>query len=172
MSAEERLVATSSQTVGPFFHFALTAKPRGRMVERFSGGEPVKLVIRVLDGDGRPVNDAMVELWQAGVFGRLPTDEEGACEFETMKPGTIPDDRTEGEAPHINVLLFARGLLRHLHTRIYFEGDPDLARDGVLALVPADRRGTLLAVPDGQRPDTWRFDARLQGSHETVFFDA
>jgi protocatechuate 3,4-dioxygenase alpha subunit len=170
--SDERPVATSSQTVGPFFHFALTAQPRGRMTEHFPGGEPVRLVIRVLDGDGRPVNDAMVELWQAGVFGRLPADEEGACEFETMRPGTVPGERVEGRAPHINVFLFARGLLRHLHTRVYFAGDADLERDALLALVPADRRETLLAVRDERRPDTWRFDARLQGSGETVFFDA
>lgn len=172
MSEDPALVATPSQTVGPFFHFALTAKPNGRMVERFAGGEPIQLLIRVTDGDGEPVNDAMVELWQAGVFGRMPTGEDGACEFETMRPGTVPGDRAENQAPHINVCLFARGLLRHLHTRIYFAGDPALATDAALALVPEDRRGTLVAGADPDRPGRWRFEVRLQGAQETVFFDA
>lgn len=172
MSDDGKLVGTASQTVGPFFHFALTAQPFGRMVDRFSGGEPVALVIRVTDGGGRPVNDAMVELWQAGVFGRMPTGEDGACRFETMHPGTIPDEWPEQQAPHVNVCLFARGLLRHVQTRIYFAGDPRLETDPVLALVPAERRGTLVAERDPHAANLWLFELRLQGPHETVFFDA
>jgi protocatechuate 3,4-dioxygenase alpha subunit len=142
------------------------------MVERFTGGEPIRLVIRVVDGDGEPVNDAMVELAHAGVFGRMPTGEDGACLFETMKPGSVPGEPVEGQAPHINMYVFARGLLRHVHTRIYFEGDPALPADPVLALVPDARRGTLVARQESSRSGEWRFDVHLQGPHETVFFDA
>lgn len=168
MSNDERLVATSSQTVGPFFHFGLTRRPDGRMIERFQRkGIPITLRISVRDGDGQPVADAMIELWQSGVFGRMPTAEDGSCEFETIRPTGGPD----GSAGHINVCLFARGLLRQIHTRIYFAGDAELTGDPVLALVPHDRRGTLMAQPAGALSDTWAFDIRLQGAEETVFFD-
>lgn len=164
----ESLVATGSQTVGPFFHFALTAEPNGRMVERFPpGGEAIRLRISVKDGDGQPVDDAMVELWQSGVFGRLPTSADGTCEFETVRP--VADGRSAG---HINVCLFARGLLRHLHTRIYFFGDPQLPSDPVMLLVPEDRRTTLLARQEPSQAAVWQFEIRLQGPEETVFFDA
>jgi protocatechuate 3,4-dioxygenase alpha subunit len=155
----EALVATPSQTVGPFFHFGLTSNPNGRLVDRLNGGEPITLVIRVTDGDGEPLHDAVVEIVQEGVFGRMPTDEDGTCVFETIR------------SPHVFVCLFARGLLRHLHTRIYFAGDPALDRDPVLALVPHDRRHTLLAKPDRADERRWTFDLRLQGVGETVFFN-
>jgi protocatechuate 3,4-dioxygenase, alpha subunit len=151
--------ATASQTVGPFFHFGLTSTPNGRLVDRLGGGDAITLVIRVTDGDGQPLNDALVEVMQRGVFGRMPTNDDGTCVFETMR------------SPHLFVCLFARGLLRHLHTRIYFAGDPALDRDPVLALVPQDRRQTLLARPDSADQRRWTFDLRLQGSGETVFFD-
>jgi protocatechuate 3,4-dioxygenase alpha subunit len=168
MSAAERLVATSSQTVGPFFHFALTARPEGRMIDRFpAGGEPMTLRIAVRDGDGQPVVDAMIEVWQAGVFGRMPTAPDGTCEFETIRPTA----RSDGRAAHINVCLFARGLLRQIHTRIYFDGDPEVIGDPVLALVPEDRRRSLLATSSGDQPSVWLFDIHLQGPQETVFFD-
>ena len=154
---------TPSQTVGPFFHFGITPKPNGRLVERISGGEAITLVIRVTDGDGQPLNDAVVEVMQEGVFGRMATDEDGTCVFETIRPRST--------SPHVFVCLFARGLLRHLHTRIYFAGDPALDHDPVLALVPDDRRKTLLAKPDGADQRRWTFDLRLQGAGETVFFD-
>ena len=167
MIPERPLVATGSQTVGPFFHFSLTQQPIGRMVDRFpAGGVPVRLRITVSDGDGAPVGDAMIELCQAGVFGRLPTAADGSCEFETVRPTSA------GGAASINVCLFARGLLRQLHTRIYFAGDAALESDAVLKLVPAGRRGTLLARPDSSEPGLWRFPIRLQGEDETVFFDA
>jgi protocatechuate 3,4-dioxygenase alpha subunit len=194
MSREpERLTATPSQTVGPFFHFGLAANARlGSLVRADTKGERLRLRIRVLDGDGAPVPDALVELWQAdadGVytrpenpaslltpdrfcgFGRLGTDNDGACVFETIRPGQVNDSSGNPQASHINVCLFARGLLRQLYTRIYFAGDPDLERDAVLALVPAHRRETLLAKPDQVRAETWSFDIRLQGAGETVFFD-
>jgi protocatechuate 3,4-dioxygenase, alpha subunit len=156
--------ATSSQTVGPFFSFCLTAETDGRVVGPLAG-ERIQLVVAVWDGDGCPVPDAIVEIWQdAGgsiaAFGRMGTGDDGVCTFETVR------------SPHINVCLFARGLLRHLQTRIYFAGDPQLATDPVLALVPEARRPTLLATRDDATPSRWRFDLRLQGADETVFFDA
>jgi protocatechuate 3,4-dioxygenase alpha subunit len=175
------LVPTASQTVGPFFNFGLTANPcLGVLARPGAEGERVRLRIRVLDGDGGPApGDAMIELWQADGrghygaddpnfcgFGRLETDRDGACVFETIKPG-----RLDGQAPHISVIVFARGLLRHLHTRIYFADDPANADDPALALVPEDRRATLLAHPAAHDPGVWEFEIRLQGEGETVFFD-
>jgi protocatechuate 3,4-dioxygenase, alpha subunit len=185
------LVATSSQTVGPFFHFGLADNATlGCLVRDDTRGERIRLRIRVLDGDSAPVPDALVELWQAdadGVyvrlqdpkdvltptgfcgFGRLPTGPDGACVFETIRPGAERDERGRTQASHINVCLLARGLLRQIYTRIYFAGDPDLGSDAVLALVPEGRRPTLFAHPGGV--GEWVFDLRLQGDAETVFFD-
>ena len=103
-------------------------------------------------------------------FGRLPTGPAGECVFQTIKPGVV---RTNGieQAPHINVCLLARGLLRQIYTRIYFKGDPALATDPILALVPADRRSTLFAEPSASEPGLWEFVIRMQGTEETVFFD-
>lgn len=170
MSDREQ-VATPSQTVGPFFHFALADERLGAPADRFPAGEKIRLLVRVTDGDGLPVSDALVEAFHAGVFGRLPTGEDGTCVFETVRPGTVAGPSTDRSAPHLNICLFARGLLRQLHTRIYFEGDPALQDDPALALVPADRRGTLLATPDQTTAGRWVFDLRLQGPQETVFFD-
>ena len=103
-------------------------------------------------------------------FGRLPTDEHGLCEFDTILPGPVPAGDGKHQASHINVCVFARGLLRHLYTRIYFDGDPALAADPLLSLVPADRRGTLVARQCEGLP-VWDFTIRLQGDDETVFFD-
>lgn len=160
---------TPSQTVGPFFEFCLT--PDARYGTLFPDlPSRLRLRIRVLDGTGDPVPDAVVEIWQRGDssgddarFGRLGTREDGSCEFDTVRP-CAP---SEGAA-HINICLFARGLLRHLHTRLYFADDPCLATDPVLTLVPESRRATLVAEPDG---GSYAFDVRLQGPRETVFFD-
>jgi protocatechuate 3,4-dioxygenase, alpha subunit len=186
VSGDARPIATGSQTVGPFFHFGLAIHPEwGTLSTENTRGERLRLHVRVLDGDEAPVPDALVEVWQADAdgryaprtpdgppppfwgFGRLPTDAEGDCVFETIRPG-----RTErGSAAHINICLFMRGLLRHLYTRVYFADDADLDVDPVLALVPADRRGTLVASPDPASPADWHIDIRLQGEGETVFFD-
>ncbi|MGH9661055.1 MAG: hypothetical protein ACRD96_21080 [Bryobacteraceae bacterium] len=118
-------------------------------------GERIRIACRVLDGDGAAVDDAMIELWQGdtGGFGRLATDAEGRCVFETVK------------TTHIDVSVFARGLIDRVATRIYF------AEDAVPAWVPEERRGTLLARPDEARPGVWNFEIRLQGEGETVFFE-
>ena len=154
MSDGSRAIACSSQTVGPFFHFSLATNPAlGSLIADDVPGERIRLRVRVLDGDGIPVPDALIEIYQADAsgryaqppftgFGRLPTNEDGFCVFETIRPGA-----PQGQAPHINVCLLSRGLLRQLYTRIYFSGDAGQDSDAVLALVPAERRQTLMAVP-------------------------
>jgi protocatechuate 3,4-dioxygenase alpha subunit len=167
------LVPTPSQTVGPFFHFCLTPDTTpGRLFA--NSASRIRFAVRVTDGAGELVTDAAVEIWQAcdvpgadAGSGRLATGEDGTCEFDTVRPCTPAD---EGAA-HINICLFARGLLHQLYTRAYFAGDPRLDGDPVLALVPAERRTTLLAQPDASSPGRWTFDIRLQGAGETVFFD-
>lgn len=165
MSDRDALVASGSQTVGPFFHFALTADASLGVVKPLPAGDRIRLAIRVTDGAAQPVGDAVIELWQpvdghGCAFGRLPTDAGGRCEFVTLQPSR-----------HINVCLFARGLLRQVYTRIYFAGDPALESDPVLQLVPPERRSTLLAARDRIDPDRWCFELRLQGADETVFFE-
>ena len=179
------LIPSASQTVGPFFNFALTTNAAlGVLAREGAPGERIRLEFRVTDGDGAPApGDCMIELWQADSagrfaqtaefcgFGRLETDRNGGCVFETVKPGRVMGPGGSLQAPHISVIVFARGLLRHLHTRVYFAGDPANSGDPLLALVPEGRRGTLLAQPGDDQPGTWRFPIRLQGDGETVFFD-
>src|SRR5262245_56468287 len=162
---------TPSQTVGPFFSFGLCGRPCSELVEPASAGA-LRIEGRVLDGAGEPVPDAMVEVWQADEtggyrddfgWGRSGTDAEGRFEFVTVRPG-----RVERQAPHLTVLVFARGLLKQLHTRMYFPDEEEAnAADPVLsAVAPADR-ATLVAEPaDGGL----LFDIRLQGERQTVFF--
>jgi protocatechuate 3,4-dioxygenase alpha subunit len=171
-----RLIATASQTVGPFFHFALTPDGVRNEGRPDTAAPAMQLVVRVTDGQGQAVGDAMIEIWIARgdgpcAFARLPTQADGTCSFDTVRPAAVAGDAGARQAAHVNVCLFARGLLRQLHTRIYFAGDPALDDDAVLALVPADRRGTLVATPDSTHADRWIFHVRLQGSDETVFFD-
>jgi len=162
------LVPTPSQTIGPFFHLCLTpyVDPGGRE------GQRIRLVCRISDGDGIPVNDALIEVWQAdaageyGYFGRLCSNQDGVSAFDTVKPGCV--DR---QAPHVNVMIFARGLLKQLYTRIYFDDELSNASDPILALVPEDRRGTLMAHPSIDDPTVWNLEIRLCGERETVFFD-
>jgi protocatechuate 3,4-dioxygenase alpha subunit len=185
------LVATPSQTVGPFFRIGLADNAvGGRLVRDDTPGERVTVRIRVIDGDGAPIPDALVEIWQAdadGVyarptdprdvlappafcgFGRLGTNTDGACVFETIRPGPVADAQGRPQAPVVNVCLFARGLLRQVFTRFYFAGDPLLASDAVLLAVPEARRQTLVAAK--QTSGEWLFEIRMQGEGETVFFD-
>lgn len=168
-------------------------------------GERLRIEGTVYDGLARPIPDAVVEVWQADAqgryahplqpghdpprdhrvasgfsgFGRCATDDAGRFFFETIRPGAVPGPGGAPQAPHLNVILGARGLPRLTFTRIYFAGDPALARDPVLACVPQARRSTLLArpVPEGTAPSAaegcarFVFDIHLQGEHETVFFD-
>ncbi len=187
------LVPTPSQTVGPFFHTGLTARGSvGTIASPKTPGERVVLTCRLLDGDGAPVDDGVIEVWQADAagkyrqpedasqgpagadfpgFGRMPTGVDGSCVFETIRPGRVPGRGGTLQAPHINVIVLARGLLRQLSTRVYFAGDEANEGDPVLALVPEDLRGRLMAVPDPGMPGHWRFDIHLSGALETVFFD-
>ena len=190
---------TPSQTVGPYFAYGLTPEPYGYAFSGIAGGvltaedgdgERIRIEGRVLDGAGAAVGDAMVEIWQADGqgryahpadprssnarfrgFGRVGTgsDPEHRFVFETVKPGAP----AEGQAPHVNLVLFLRGLLSHAYTRIYFSDEAEAnAADPVLAAVPAERRATLIAAREesGGTP-LYRFDIHLQGDRETVFFD-
>jgi protocatechuate 3,4-dioxygenase alpha subunit len=184
------LKSTPSQTVGPYLHLGLTD---ARSISRVAGdgvrGERAWLTFHVVDGDGVPVPDAMIELWQAdsegnyahqdsstdgaafGGFGRMATGKDGSCTFETVRPGCVPGPGETVQAPHINVSILGRGILKRLSTRVYFAGEPANAADPVLILVPENRRATLLARLDASRTGNWIFDVRLRGEGETVFFD-
>jgi protocatechuate 3,4-dioxygenase, alpha subunit len=190
---------TPSQTVGPYLHLGLTQGAFGApevfgpaVAAPGQPGQHIRIEGRVLDGEGVPLPDAMIEIWQADDqgryahpadgrplasnsfrgFGRCPTDKSGAFAFATIKPGRVAGPGGKIQAPHINVGVLARGVLKRLFTRIYFAGDPANAGDPILALVPADRRDTLLAKADPKSPGLFRLDIRLQGTNETVFFDA
>jgi len=188
------LTPSASQTVGPFFNFGLTTNHAlGTMALDGAEGEHITLAFRVIDGDGQPTpGDSMIELWQADSqgryqhtvdprsatadesfcgFGRLETDANGVCVFETVKPGRVPNINGSSQAPHINVTLFGRGLGKPLRTRVYFADDAANADDPVLALVPANRRDTLLAKPVAGQAGAWAIEIHLQGEAETVFFD-
>src|SRR4030088_106338 len=191
---------TPSQTVGPFFKYGLT--PNGKydwndaftnnLVTADTSGERIRIEGRVFAGDGQPVPDCMLEIWQADAqgrfsdprdkralpnsafkgFGRAGTDGSGGYAFDTIKPGAVPDPDGKPQAPHVLVAIFGRGMLLHNYTRIYFAGESANAADPVLALVPADRRPTLIARREpGNGGAVYRFDIRLQGADETVFFD-
>jgi protocatechuate 3,4-dioxygenase alpha subunit len=172
------VLPTPSQTVGPFFNIGMPGD-RTEIVAPGSEGA-VRIEGMVRDAEG-PVVDALVEIWQAAPsgrydepgfcgFGRAETDpQDGTYAFVTVKPGRVPGPEGALQAPHLLVSVFARGLLKRLATRIYFEDEPGAnADDPVLAAVDPDRRETLIARRDG---DAYRFDVRLQGDGETVFFD-
>ncbi len=184
---------TPSQTVGPFFHYGLITQADSHILTTDQAlGERILIRGQVLDGDGVPVPDALVEIWQADAKGRFshPADPEyakfdpdfrgfgradtvsGQYAFMTIKPGCVPFDKHRQQAPHINVRVFARGMLIHAYTRLYFS-DEEVANaaDPVLTLVDEERRSTLIAVREdrGGLP-VYHFDIVLQGNHETVFF--
>ncbi len=152
-------IPTPSQTVGPFFGYALPFEDghdaaRDRPSLRIEG--------QLLDGAGEPVLDGLVEMWGGEQFARCRTDAEGVFHFSVVKPA--PGD----EAPHMNLTVFARGLLRHLATRMYFPDEAVAnADDRTLNLIEPARRHTLIAHREGA---VLRFDIRLQGESETVFF--
>ncbi len=163
------LPATPSQTIGPFFAPALCATTRADLVAAGSQGA-LRLHGRVLDGAGAPVPDAMVELWQAGAgWGRCGSDAEGRFAFSTVRPGRLPDGAGGRQAPHVELLVFARGLLKPVLTRAYFADEVAAnAQDRLLTALSDDERATLLADPAGS--GAWSFDVRLQGTAQTVFF--
>lgn len=171
--------ATSAQTIGPFW--SLIEHPEMADLTRFgAAGERIVLGGRLTDGDGLPVSDGCVEIWQASPqadgafpgFGRSATNADGWFRFVTIRPGPLvgPGRGNVQQAPHIAISIFARGILTRLVTRAYFEGDPLNETDPILSLLEdPGRRRTLIARPEG--PDTWRLDIRLQGEGETVFLD-
>lgn len=201
-SGKNSLTQTASQTVGPYFAYGLTPEQYrydfasladGAMASDDVSGERIRIEGVVFDGAGAPVNDAMIEIWQANAFGRYNhpddrrddrtlepdfkgfgrvgtgTDSHNRFIFQTIKPGPI----SAGQAPYLNVIVFMRGLLSHAYTRLYFSDEAAAnAQDPVLSQVPEDRRETLVAT----RADTavgpvYRFDIHMQGDRETVFFD-
>jgi protocatechuate 3,4-dioxygenase alpha subunit len=187
MSAGKRLGQTPSQTVGPFFAYALTpvqygyrfASLAGPVMEGAARGPLIAIEGRVLDGEGQPVTDALIEVVQrrhgssdagkdggGSALGRCGTGalDGGLFRFETDMP-----EAAEGEAPHLDLIVTMRGLLNHVFTRLYFAGHPANDADPVLLQVPAERRATLLATEAA--PGLFRFDIRMQGDAETVFFD-
>jgi protocatechuate 3,4-dioxygenase alpha subunit len=200
---------TPSQTVGPFFAYGLTPKGRSKwdpnghyswketigdnLVTPDATGTRIRIEGRITDGDGMPINDAMIEIWQADAqgryahprdnralpntkfrgFGRSATDKQGIYSFNTIKPGAVAGANGKPQAPHIVLCVFSRGMLRQIYTRIYFSDEAAAnGSDAVLNAVPADRRATLVAhqETDGGLP-IYRFDIRVQGEDETVFFD-
>jgi protocatechuate 3,4-dioxygenase alpha subunit len=185
---------TPSQTAGPFFAYALTPEQyghpfasiaSGRMADETVAGERIRIFGQVLDGEGEPVADALIEIWQADAQGRYgghePGRNSGFCGFgrqgtgsdaqnrfifDTIKPGPVDAD----QAPHVSIMVFMRGLLTHAYTRMYFSDEAKAnARDPVLNSVPETRRSTLIAKR--QADGSYRFDIRMQGENETVFLD-
>lgn len=185
------LIQTPHQTFGPYFRIGL----EHFFASDFAGnvaGARVTITGRVLDGDGKPVSDAGIEIWQADArgkyahpddkqnktiepgfrgFGRVATDDEGRFRFSTIKPGRVAGPRGVLQAPHLAVIVGMRGLLKHLVTRIYFPDDPSNAEDPILNLVPAERRTTLIAKKGTSDSQTLEWNVMLQGADETVFFD-
>jgi len=186
------LQATTSQTVGPYFKIGLRWLNCDNLVGEGVSGERVTIQGRVLDGDGMPVPDAILEIWQANAYGkyahpedtqdkpleagfkgygRIPVSPEGLFRFVTTKPGPVPGPDGKDQAPHLLVSLFMRGVLRRLVTRIYFPDEPRNAADYILNLVEPSRRATLIAQKTAGSPTVLEWNIVLQGSDETVFFD-
>jgi protocatechuate 3,4-dioxygenase alpha subunit len=185
-----KLGQTPSQTVGPFFHYALPYAGGNVLATRESRGQHIVIEGRVIDGGGDPVPDVMLEVWQANAagkydhpedtqdkpvdpafhgFGRIETGKDGSFRIETVKPGAVPGPGNTLQAPHLATFVFGRGMLKQLLTRIYFDDETHNTNDPVLALVPEDRRDTLIARKTD--PSTYAIEIVLQGGRETVFFD-
>jgi len=180
---------TPSQTVGPFLRIGLIyGEKQIVLADERTAGKRIRLAGVVYDGNGNPIDDALLEIWQADAngiyphsadprhsevdshfrgFGRAQNKDGGSYEFHTIKPGG-----RDGHAPFINLHLFARGMLLHAQTRIYFADEPANATDPVLLSVHVERRATLLArlEEEGEIP-VYRFDIHMQGEQETVFFE-
>jgi protocatechuate 3,4-dioxygenase alpha subunit len=181
---------TPSQTIGPFYWGTLVNAYRAELAPPGVAGERIELALALHDVDGAVVPDGLFEIWQANShgrynhpddrrnlpldagfdgFGRASTDALGVAHFGSVRPGRVPWPAGGLQAPHINLSIFARGLLNRLATRLYFDGDPALAEDPVLNMIEPGRRGTLIAQRDGE--GIWQLPIRLGGPKETVFFD-
>ena len=196
------LKQTPSQTIGPFFAYGLTPKDYGRhdiatniLVGGGTAGERIVIEGRVLDGAREPVPDAMIEIWQANSagryahpadgredfaldrdfqgFGRAHTGDDGGFYLETIKPGRVPGTGNSLQAPHIGLIVFARGMLSHAYTRLYFADEAQAnEEDPLLNSIDTERRGTLIAAKeDLDSGPLYRLDIHLQGEKETVFLD-
>jgi protocatechuate 3,4-dioxygenase alpha subunit len=184
--------ATASQTVGPYFKIGLSPLYCRNLAGADTPGERVTIQGKVLDGEGNPIPDAVLEIWQADAkgkypageaaevnethggfsgFGRIPTDGDGVFRFSTIKPGSVAGPDGSEQAPHIVVSVFMRGLLTRLVTRIYFLGEAKNEADPVLQLVDKERRATLLAAPVEGQTGLLEWNIHLQGKNETVFFE-
>lgn len=184
---------TPFNTVGPFFKLLVRGRPEGTdcLVSEATRGEPITIQGVLLDGQGKPVDDGLVEIWQAdgnghyrhpddaahdqadpafAGFGRAATARGGLFSFRTVKPGAVPGSDGRLQAPHILVSVMARGVMSRCWTRLYFDGETLNENDPILRMVPVERRDTLIArrAPDG----AYEFNIVLQGERETVFLDA
>jgi protocatechuate 3,4-dioxygenase alpha subunit len=187
------LSQSPSQTVGPFFHNGMIRGGDNVLVTQQTIGQRIQIVGAVFDGDGQPVPDALVEIWQADAngyfnhpadahqaqadkhfrgFGRADTQDECRFCFKTVRPGPVPGPDGQAQAPHVTVRVFARGMLIHAHTRLYFPDESANAVDAVLNSIESARRSTLVAAREGTGdPPVYRFDIYLQGERETAFFE-
>ncbi len=181
---------TASQTVGPFFSIGLSPNYCEEIAAKDAQENGMTVRGRLLDRDGEAVPDAVLEIWRADAgggqggpsnasradgiplgFGRIATNERGEFRFSAQKPPKIQNPDGKLQAPHFVVLVFMRGLLRHLVTRMYFAGEAANTEDAVLQIVPEERRSTLLAQPSAKVETEWEWDIHLQGDRETVFFE-
>lgn len=185
---------TPSQTVGPFFEYGLVFGGENILVNDQTQGDHIRIIGTLFDGDGAPVLDGLIEIWQADAngiyqhpndpqyanadpnfrnFGRAQTVDNGSFSFTTIKPGAVSYDGQTPQAPHINVHVFARGMLVHAHTRIYFSDEPANESDPVLnGITDTQRRQTLIAQHEsGTDLPTYCFNIMLQGDNETIFFE-
>ena len=184
------LLLTAAQTVGPFVSIGFEKAAVPDVAPAGVAGHRVVITGQIFDGDGLPVTDAVIETWQANSFGkyahpddaqeklleenfkgfgRVLADAQGCFRLTTIKPGKVAGPGGKDQAPHITVVIFMRGLLKHLMTRIYFPDEAANAADPVLSLVPAARRATLIAAKSADGSLQW--NVHLQGPNETVFFD-
>ena len=185
------LLTTPSQTVGPYLRIGFLPLLIDAIAPAGVPGERITIRGRMSDGDGKPVSDGVLEIWQADAqgkyghpedgqktiaanafrgFGRVLTDGDGAFRFTTIKPGPVAGPDGKRQAPHLVVTVFMRGMLRHLITRMYFPGEPLNETDPVLQRVPVDRRATLVATA-GSEKSILEWNVASQGPAETVFFD-
>lgn len=190
------LLLTASQTIGPYLHIGTTWLDKNELAGPEVSGQRISVEGRMLDGDGNPVGDALLEIWQANAhgklahpqdqrelpleqgfrgWGRIPTDKDGRFRFTTVRPGQLPGPAGGQQAPHLAVTVFGRGLTRALFTRIYFPDGQGHESDFVLAQVPAERRASLIARAMPGKEQAYQWDCVLQGrpgaQQETVFFD-
>ncbi len=182
MTSTSRLIPTGSQTVGPFFRIGLDDLVQSAPQDLT--GETVRIHGTVLDGNGAGVPDAMLEFWSSAPaeddagrqrefpmgFRRVATEADGSFSVEMAKIRAVPLADGRMQAPHLLVLVFMRGLLRHLITRVYFAGEAGNMTDPVLESIPPERRVTLMAQQKGDTAQSFEWNVVLQGTEETVFF--